>query len=470
MELFKRNGHMAEMLATLEFFEYSYAGGKEYVEQGYLQKHERETLEAFRRRCAESVFVNFCAPIVDLYNAHLFRAKVSRDFGLIGMNKLFERFAADADFEGNDYETCIKGIVERGSVYGIFGVIVDKPALAAASLAEELANDVRPYLAMYEPEDIWDFKFQRVGGGRPQLIELTLAEDDDQIRVWKPDVVELWEQKAGDTEPKFLSSVPNSLGEIPFVLHKNRASFDKFESTSDVADIAYINRRIYQLDSAAFEIIEGAAFPLIEIPADSIPQGSGKPDAFGEHPTDIEIGTGNGVVRQAGDSVGHRYIEPTHTSLSLMLQWRDALIADLHQVARAAHTTAKADKSAQSGVALEIEFQQLNALLCDKGQSAATTETRILRLVAKWLGVEFDGSVEYAENFGVRDLAHDIETAIAAKSVVASPTFAAEMGKEIARRMLGDDLPEAVKQIDAELTRPAPGDTMGAGFNNGVTA
>jgi hypothetical protein len=458
VELFKRNEKMRKMLETLEFFEYSYSGGEEYTKQGYLKKHERETPDAFKRRCEESVYVNFCAPIIDLYNAHLFRAPISREFGTLAGNPLFERFKTDADFEGNDYETCIKGVVERGSVYGIFGVIVDKPSIKVTTLAEELAQDVRPYLALYEPEDIWDFKFQRVAGGRPVLTELVLAEESHHLKVWKRDVVELYEQCPEYREPKFLLSTPNPLGEIPFVLHKNRASFDRFEATSDVADIAYINRRIYQLDTAAFEVVDSAAFPLIEIPADSLPTtGATETD-------DIEIGTGNGVIRASGDTVGHRYVEPTHTSLALMLQWRDALISDLHQVARAAHTTARVAKSAQSGVALEIEFQQLNALLADKGKSAGMTEARILRLVAKWLRVEFDGNVEYSDSYGVRDLAHDIDTLIKAKTVVTSPTFAAEMGKDIARRMMGDDKPTEVAAVEAELSRPPASELGGASF------
>lgn len=448
---FYRNAKMLASLESFEFYEASYAGGTEYTSKNYLLKHERESDDAYKRRKAESVLVNVCAQVIDLYNAHLYRKAPMRDFGNLERVAGFDKFTEDADFYGNSYESTIKAIAERGSIYGIYGIIVDKPVSNARTVAEELAGDVRPYLALYEPECIWDWKFSRVNGGKPVLVYL-LLEDGDTLREWTQEQVTTWSRVAGSGNDYEQVGAPiqNKLGMIPFVLHKNHASTEAFEAESDISDIAHIQKSIYQLDSQAREIINRTAFPMMEIPESSIPVG-GKAVGSGAA-ADVVVGTGNALIRPGGDPLGHRYVEPTHSSLPLILEWRMTLLDDLYKVARTSHASAVRN-SAMSGVALEIEFQQLNALLADRGDSMEKTELAILSLYGKWSNVDFDGAVKYPDNFGIRDLGNDINTVISAMTVIPSISFRNANAEMLARRILPEDTDADVfKRIEAELT------------------
>ena len=250
-----------------ELFRRSYVGGQEYREGEYLIKHAMETNTAFRNRVKQAMFVNYCAPIVDIYTAYLFKERPSRD--IAGMDgEAFKQFLFNADLEGRSYGKLMRELSRWASVFGHMGVIVDKPVSdGAKSRAEELAFGVRPYISYYKPSAIINWGWELNYSGPPVLAFLVLREpelkeDVDLYRIWYKDRWELWEKNEVDGQPDettLVDSGENPLGEIPFVLVRNRDSLDRMVGVSDIADVAAINKRIYYYDSDALEIIERTA-------------------------------------------------------------------------------------------------------------------------------------------------------------------------------------------------------------------
>ena len=103
-----------------------------------------------------------------------------------------------------------------------------------------------------------------------------------------------------------------------------------------------------------------------------------------------------------------------------------------------------------SGIALQTEFQLLNARLSEKADYLENAEEHIWSLFAKWLNKDFDGSINYPDTFDIRDWANDMQYLQMAKaSGVKSETFNKELDKQIADAVIDND--EAIKTINDEI-------------------
>ena len=52
------------------------------------------------------------------------------------------------------------------SVYGHVWLMIDKPQSNASTRAEELDQEIRPYMTMFTPENVFDWRYERTASGR----------------------------------------------------------------------------------------------------------------------------------------------------------------------------------------------------------------------------------------------------------------------------------------------------------------
>ena len=441
------------LLDQYNFLRRSYEGGAAYKEGKYLIKHVREKDPDYIRRLEQASFVNFCGDTVDLYNSYLYRVPPVRDFKV--EDPALDSFREDADLDGRPWQKVVRELAKLAGAMGIMGAIVDKPQAQEGqepkSKAAEQDAGIRPYVATYPPQSIWDWKFKRNAQGQMVLVELVLEEEcfdgKPEIMLWREATVERWKQKAEGKWTQEGETRINELGRIPFALLRNRDSFKRMTGVADIADIANVNRRIYYLDSDALEIIENTAFPILEGSAEAVS-------------TDQEkvIGATKLLKRPEGgvNESGFRWIEAPHTSLEQILKHRTASIEDIKGMAKTGQGEVQ-KQQAESGVALELRFQQLNALLAEKAENAEDFERIIFELVGLWEDVDYGAVIKYPRSFGVRDLTNDLNTALTAKALIPSRTFGAEMAKEFVGRVLHEDTkPDIIKKIEKELDQGPP--------------
>lgn len=447
MKRIERNKDIKEKLAYWEFLERSYDGGEDYNDGGYLIQHERESTEAFKRRKEQSMYVNLCAPIIDLYNGYLYQPEHKRDYGSLDKNELFAKFLDNVDYLGHSYLSFIEQLSLRAGAIGHVGVIIDRPiAISGATKQDQIDSDNRAYCVYYEPSDIYNVEYQNING-RIVMTKLILEEessDDDveRFKIWTRDkwvIVEQEEKK----DYIVVDGGINPLGEIPFVMFPNNNPLGE-DPSSDIKDIAYINKRIFNIDSLSFEIINGAGFPMLEEPY--------RQDTFGDETK--EVGTGSLLQRGRDDTVGHKWLEPPHTSLQQLLAWRGEYIDNIKSSAKTDST--QSTGQSQSGEALKMRLRALTTVLCNKATSREQAETNILRLWAKWENETFDGDIEYTRKFDVYSMQDDIDAAISARSLVPSKTFAKVIAMDIVDRTTRD-LDSSVRDaIEQELDAPLP--------------
>jgi len=456
-EHFKRSEKLEEQVERIEFLEYSYIGGNEYIDK-YLTKHPKETKKNHEKRKSEAVYINYCRQIIDLYNQYVFTERATRE--LSGIDT--DRYINDADYMHSTHEDVIRQVSKVGSVKGLCGVIVDRPQADTKTKADEIALDVHEYLAIYEPESILRAKVERING-RPTLTLLILKEDDDIIKVWERDNWQLV-KKVGENDVKVIGEGKNNLGVIPFVLHRNRRKLDVewFGGASDIDDIAEANRMLFYFDCMAMEITSNTGFAMLSGSAQALTQQASAKGEGGAPDDTIDVGTQSFLSREQGDPE-YKYIEPNHTSLRYILDLRNKVSDEIRRLAR---VNVNGAQGVKSGDALEIEFQDLNAILSEKAAMLESTETRIFELIARWQGVKnYEINISYPRKFGVREIGRDIDNAIKAFTIVNSDKFKKEKSKQIAAIMTKDSKPDDVKAImdDIEAAKKATADILNGG-------
>ncbi len=81
----------------------------------------------------------------------MFRESPERDFEENGQTFDLEMFLRDADLDGRSLNAFMKDVAIWSSVFGHTWVCVAKPDVGAVTLADELAQGVRPYLSIMSP-------------------------------------------------------------------------------------------------------------------------------------------------------------------------------------------------------------------------------------------------------------------------------------------------------------------------------
>jgi hypothetical protein len=76
-----------------------------------------------------------------------------------------------------------------------------------------------------------------------------------------------------------------------------------------------------------------------------------------------------------------------------------------------------------SGIALEAEFQLLNARLSSLADNLELAEEQIWRWVAKYLGLPYDGTVKYPDSFMMRDTDRELRQLVEASNAVTEPLY-----------------------------------------------
>ena len=423
-----------------EYYIRSYLGGEEYKGGRYLQEYNLELENEFEKRLQFTPLDNHCRNIVHIYSSFLFRVAPTRQLGILEDDPTVPMFLDDADLEGRSYNALLREVQTYASVYGHCWLLIDKPNSNARTRAEELQQEIRPYMNIYTPENVMDWDWERAASGKYYLSYLKIREhrsrDKDVYRIWyldRIDTVEL--QRMGAKEPKLIDSVPNPLNQIPAVCLYNQRSYDRGIGVSDLTDVADLQRAIYNELSEIEQLIRLSNHPSLV------------------KTRDVDASAGAGAIIELPDNVDPALkpyiLQPSGQNLDSVLKTIQTKIDAINRLTHVGAVRSTSERTV-SGVALRTEFQLLNARLSEKANLMQLAEEQIWRLYAKWQDKAFDGKIIYPESFDLRDWATDLEVLQQAKaSNIKSDTFVKELDKQIARTVVEDD--EVLSQIDEEI-------------------
>ena len=433
-----------ETVNNWQYFVRSYNGGYDYTLGQYLNRYNLELDNEFNQRLANTPCDNHCKNIIQIYSSFLFRVKASRDFGNMQDEASLESFLKDADLEGNSFTTVMKQAQNYASIYGHCFLILDKPPVQTNTKAEELDQDIRPYVSMVTPENVLDWNFERQINGKYELNYLKIREEVDKsggsyMRLWFPDRVDTIYVEDIGTEPTLIDTAKNQIGKIPAVILYNAKSHKRGIGQSDLVDIADLQKAIYNEYSEIEQLIRLTNHPsLVKTNGVNASAGAG---AVIEMPDEME------------PNLKPYLLQPSGQNLTAIME---SITKKVESINRIAHTGAVRTTKQQvsSGIALQTEFELLNARLSEKADNLQLAEEQLFKLYSEFQNTTFDGEINYPDSFNIRDYASDLIYFQQAKAMnIGSPTFSKEVDKEIARAVVDDD--EKLSQIFDEIDSKA---------------
>ena len=441
-EAFETHKDYKENVNQWEYYIRSFNGGYDYTLGQYLNRYNLELDNEYNQRLGNTPCDNHCKNIIQIYSSFLFRVKPSRNFGSMADEPSLESFLKDADLDGNSFNSVIKQAQNYASIYGHCFMILDKPTIQTRTRAEELNQDIRPYISIVTPENVLDWNFKREVNGKYYLDYLKIREEVDKeggiyMRVWYPDRIDTIYQKDND-EPSIIDTADNLIGKIPAVILYNSKSHKRGIGQSDLTDIADLQKAIYNEYSEIEQLIRLTNHPsLVKTPSVNASAGAG---AVIEMPEEIE------------PNLKPYLLQPSGQNLNAIM---DSIRHKVDAINRIAHTGAIRTTKTQvsSGIALQTEFELLNARLSEKADNLEIAEEQLFRCYAMFQNVEFDGEINYPDSFNIKDYAMDLQFFSMAKAMnIESPTFNKEIDKEIIRSVLDDDekLNQAFEEVDGQ--------------------
>ena len=381
-----------------QYYSDSYNGGNDFRQGRYLIKYVLESQEDYDNRLKQTPLDNHCKSVVETYNSFLFRKPPTRDYGTQVVNDpSLDSFLNDCDLDGRSFNSFMRDCSTYSSIYGHIWVMIDKPTTVVNTRADELQQEIRPYVSLITPENVIDWSYIRKPNGVYALESITLLDgiDDNGVYYRTITTTETTIYTTKDMKKHSIDQViPNPLGVVPCIPVYAGRSQTKGLGVSDISDIADTQRAIYNELSELEQLIRVSNHPsLVKTSGTQASAGAG---AVIDLPDDLD------------PNLKPFLLEPSGSGITQIISSINEKVDSINRMANMGgvrSTTAKA----MSGVALQTEFQLLNARLSQKADLLELAEEQIWRLWALWQNKIFDGVIDYPDSFNI----HDKENTIA---------------------------------------------------------
>jgi hypothetical protein len=388
----------------------SYLGGEDYKRGQHLTRYQLETDSEYAERLKTTPYENHVKAVVDVYTSFLFQDCPERELGKIAFLPELDSFMEDCDMEGRSLDAFMKDVATWASVFGHCWILMAKPNVNAQSRADEIAAGARPYLNLLTPLNVLDWRWERSGSGYYDLRYLKYIEDINGsiqiVKVWTPETITTYEANF-DTRAIMSETVEvNELGKVPAVCCYNARSAVRGIGISDIGDIADLSKSIYNMLSEVEQTIRLDSHPsLVKTPETLAGNGAG---SVIHMPENIDPGLKPYLLEFNGASVDSIYKAIEHA------------VATIDKLANTGSIRATTTK-VMSGIAMQTEFQLLNARLSQKADNLELAEEQIWRLFAQYQGVEYDGEIDYPDSFSIQDEEQEYNNLKMAKDTATGP-------------------------------------------------
>lgn len=425
---------------------------------GNLFQHPKERDIDYYERLRMSYYYNFCSPIIDIYTDHLFKQPINTDFGDID-DEVEER-SENIDNKGGSIGEFRKEIADMAQIYGHIFVIADSPQFngEVKTKADLILNGLYPYFTIHHPQNIINWALDEFGSPYWVLIREwsdtnidPFAFDKNKImnikyRLWTRDEWILYNEEYGE-----ISRGVHGLGTVPIncIYDKQSKKVRNFLGISSIADIAFIARDIYNSCSELKQILRDQTFAFLAI--------QGNSSEYDE----LSVGTSKGLLYPPERNIP-QYVSPPSANAEIYFKHIDRQVSKCFQLAKLEGGSVQApDAVQQSGVSKAWDFNQTNSALSKKAGNLEDGEIKLWQVFAKWLGKEFDGSIEYPHEFSISSLNEDLDEAEKTMRL----NMGAEFNKEVKKAIMQKKFPRMNKEdMDSMIDEMAQHeDMMGKG-------
>jgi hypothetical protein len=421
-----------------EFLKNSYFGTGGFANGGYIEKYDKESQQKYLGRKKNAYYLNYCATVIDTYNAHLFKKAIVRKSD----NPYYKRFIENCNGANKNIDTFMKGAFLYAQIFGYSFVVIDKPDIEVKTRLEEFEENALPYAYILPPQSVIDwsidakgeFNWVKVVEDVPRDANNFLDSKDMQTfyRVWTKEEFYLFNEKE-----ELVEKGEHNLGVVPFILLQNKkGTLGSIVGKSEINDIAKISKRLYNLCSELDDLLRSQTFAILTYPA-----------LDAKDLSDVELGTDRILTYDPSSSFAPAFISPSADATKAYETRIDTLIKEIYRLARLSFKGGVTP----SGIALAFEFEKTNQALCDKALNLQQAEIKIAKIVSRWQDSEFDGEIQYPLDFSLADIESELKLALDTINLNLSDRFNKEYKKSVMRKLM-PRLPESVKIIiDKEI-------------------
>ena len=414
---FTRTRAVLDMMKGWEIMK-AVSSGTDYLRencQAFLPTEPREDYEAYLSRVNRAVFSPYTQRLIRAATGLILRKPIS----IVGDPYWTDIFAQDVDGCGSDLDEYARRLLICSLTYGHSHVLVDFPApTGALSLAEERAQNRRPYWIEIDPTNIYGWRLDReVNYG--SLIQVRIAEKAvvptgefgervfDQVRVIEPGNYRIYRK----TEPKkdlinvednsyagnfdltenekdyeLVDSGIFSLGEVPLVSVYSGKT-DTLTSKPPLLDIAYLNLAHFQRQADLIHSLHVASQPMLVM------------EGWDDQTKDMDISVNYAMATQPGNKI--YYVEPAASAL-------EAQTAEIQELQLQMATLGISTLSQQKFVAESADARRLDRVDTNSMLSMVSLELeqklqKVFNLSANYLGIE-PPEVKISRDFDIERL------------------------------------------------------------------
>lgn len=474
----------------------SYQGGPEYLFKGIrtaapagsrvkapntqsnLFKYFKEGTSEYNERAARAHRKNYSKRVVDQIKTFISRKPPARRKEAVGEE--VRRFWANADGKGTKISDFMDTTLQWAEVFGLVWLHVDKPAVLAETLEDEL-EEALPFVRVYFPFDVLDGGFDGEGRLKWIMIRESVREDDDpmgpapvvdEFTIWDR---ESWRRLRKNTDEskdrapfRVVSEGFHGLGFVPFHPLRFAKSENPFVAPGMLDDIAYLDRDVFNKWSQLDTIIYDQTFSQLTMPADApllneASRAEGDDSAVVARSRQatrqrlIEMGTKRVMLYSANASNPPKYIQPDATQAKTVLDTIKSQTEEIYRLAGLLGNIGREVRT-QSGVSKAYDFDRLNRVLAFAAKEMQKADRWAAEAARAWLAPDEnqeklpEDAIQYPDNFDVMGLLEELDIAFRAEELdLWSSNVEARLRQKLVDRMF-PDLPQGDRdQIFSEI-------------------
>jgi len=414
---FTRTRAVMDMVKGWEIMK-AVTNGTEYLRdnsEAFLPLEPREDYTAYLSRVNRAVFSPYTQRLIRAATGLIMRKPIT----LIGDSYWTDVFAKDVDGCGSDLDEYARRVLICSLTYGQSHILVDYPApTGALSLAEERAQNRRPYWIEIDPTNIYGWRLDReVNYG--SMIQVRIAEIAvvpsgefgeqvfDQVRVIEPgkfsiyrkvspkkDLINLedssyagnFDGPENEKDYELVDSGEFSLGEVPLVSVYSGKT-DTLTSKPPLLDIAYLNLAHFQRQADLIHSLHVASQPMLVL------------EGWDDQTKDMSISVNYAMATQPGNKV--YYVEPASSAFEAQTNEIQELQT---QMATLGISTLSQQKFvAESADARRLDRVDTNSMLSMVSLELEQKLQKVFNLSANYLGIE-PPEVKISRDFDIERL------------------------------------------------------------------
>jgi len=368
------------------FIDSSLIGSEGFADGEYLTQHPRESDEKYEVRKEIATYENIIYSRVTKYAGYLFKVPPLRETNNILLKEIVEDLSGTRENADVFMSNFSKDAKAKGA-----GLVVVDTMQTTGSLEDQITGRELPYVTAVKPEMVIDYRITKKGAfeyvAYKDVVDNTAFNSGDVpdriIRYYDEYIWQVY-QDTGVGVGSLIEEGEHGLGVCPVLMFSEKGVF---LSTGEFSQIASLSKEHYNLKSERRDLLRSQTFSVLAISAD---QGS-RPE--------VTIGTDNALIYTGSNSPS--FISPDAAQVAAY----ETNISNTLKIMDDTTYTVTTTTAQESGIALELKMQGLNASLSGFAKSLELFERNIWEIICLYLGLPEDSViVSYVTEFEIIDI------------------------------------------------------------------